>query len=567
MKRLTLIGIVCVVSIMLTTTWVLWIGAGVRPAIALSAGNTYHVNSTADTPDVDVGDGVCADIDGHCSLRAAIMQANYLTGPDTITLTAGVYLLTRSGDDDAAVLGDLDIVDNLAIQGAGSGATIVDGNGTKTGDRVFQILASSKETSLSGLTIRNGKKVANTFDEGGGLYWDGGGGHLHLNDVIIDGNTARYAGGLYLNYSSLGDTVEMDHVIVHANTATTGAAGGLGVNFGDFASFELKASQVYSNTAYEGGGVYFQSAIIQFGIQSVRIETTQIYSNTASLSAGFENHSGDTAIPVILENSHVYKNRAGYYGGGIGNYGVMSIISTTLEKNNANVRGGGLYDYEGGHVNIVQSTLSENYAQFGGGIYSELFIHNNAALSVINSTISGNTASRDGGGLYAVGGNTQILNATIANNHIIVPIGTFYTGLGGGIYITATAVVFALNTLIADNTRRYHIDTPVADDCYASVVSLNSLGYNLVETTTNCLINGTISGNIIGQDPMLGPLQNNGGTTYTQSPLPGSPAIDNGNACPPTDQRGHQRPVGPQCDIGAVEYYVLPHVYLPMMIK
>src|SRR5512137_1959945 len=94
-----------------------------------AAGNTYVVNSTADTPDADVGNPTCADASGHCTLRAAIMKANFVTGLDTITLPSGVYLLTRSGDDDVTVLGDLDIADDLTIQGAGSGATIVDGNG------------------------------------------------------------------------------------------------------------------------------------------------------------------------------------------------------------------------------------------------------------------------------------------------------------------------------------------------------------------------------------------------------------------------------------------------------
>ena len=123
-----------------------------------TAGHTYVVNSTADTPDADVGNPACADASGQCTLRAAIMQANFVTGLDTITLPSGVYLLTRSGDDDAAVLGDLDIADDLTIQGAGSGVTIVDGNGAVTGDRVFQIFSSAKETSLSGLTIRNGQE-------------------------------------------------------------------------------------------------------------------------------------------------------------------------------------------------------------------------------------------------------------------------------------------------------------------------------------------------------------------------------------------------------------------------
>ncbi len=94
------------------------------------------------------------------------------------------------------------------------------------------------------------------------------------------------------------------------------AAGGLGVNFGDFATFDLRASQVYSNTAYQGGGIYFQTATpLTFGLPSVRIENTSIYSNTASLSAGFENHSGSAAVPIELLNSNLHNNRAAGYGG------------------------------------------------------------------------------------------------------------------------------------------------------------------------------------------------------------------------------------------------------------
>jgi CSLREA domain-containing protein len=543
---------------------------------ATTAGSTYVVNSTADAPDADVGNSACADASGHCTLRAAIMQANFVTGLDTITLPSGVYLLTRSGDDDASVLGDLDIVDDLTIQGAGSSVTIVDGNGAAIGDRVFQILPTAKDTSLSGLTIRNGKKITNTFDEGGGLYWDGEGSHLRLHDVVFESNTARYGGGLYLNYSSAGDVVDMDHIIVHANTATTGAAGGLGVSFGDFAAFDLRNSQVYSNTAYEGGGIYFQGTP-PFGLLAARIATTEIYSNAASLSAGIENHSGNAAIPIVVLNSHVHNNHADYYGGAIGNYGTLVISNTSLDANSASTagvysattRGGGLYNYEGGQVDIVQSTLSGNLAASGGGIYSELFIHNSAALTLTNSTLSGNIASRDGGGLYANGGQVQLFNATIADNHVLVPLGTFYPGVGGGLYITATAVVTAQNLLLADNTHRNGADLPEPDDCFGL---LNSLGFNLIETTTHCTIIGTSTGNVTGQDPVLGPLQNNGGATQTRRLLPGSPAIDAGQtpfcsddvgAPIATDQRGFRRPIGPRCDIGAVE--VGPYVYLPLI--
>src|SRR5207248_11756751 len=72
-------------------------------------GGTYVVNSTADEPDADPADGVCGTASGDCTLRAAIMQANFTTGPNTITVPSGVYLITRVGYDDDGLVGDLDI--------------------------------------------------------------------------------------------------------------------------------------------------------------------------------------------------------------------------------------------------------------------------------------------------------------------------------------------------------------------------------------------------------------------------------------------------------------------------
>lgn len=545
-------------------------GIGGRSAVVLAAGNTYVVNSTADLPDADQGDGICLTASGTCTLRAAIMQANYLIGPDTITLPAGLYKLTRVGDDDIAVLGDLDITDDVTIQGAGSGVTIVDGNGVVTGDRVFQITASAKATSFNGLTIRNGKKDANAFDQGGGLYWDGAGSQLHFTNVVIENNASRYGGGLYLNYSTTGDTVSFDHVVVRGNSAAA-AAGGLAVNFGDGAGFAMLNSRVYNNKAYEGGGIYFQGTTT-YGLSSVSIENSQIYSNTASLSAGFENHSGDATVPIKVLNTDLYQNHADYYGGAIGNYGTLAVFTTTVDANSAVVRGGGIYNYEGGHLDINQSTLSDNLAQFGGGIYSELFIHNNAALTMTNSTLSGNTASRDGGGIYAVGGHISLFNTTIARNLVLVPTNVVYTGLGGGVYITATATVSVLDTLFGDNTHTYQALLPEQDDCFGTV---DSQGFNLIEQTTNCTISGITTGNITGLDPRLGPLQNYGGPTKTLAPYSGSPVIDAGqtpyctdvNGAPlSTDQRGIQRPLGAGCDIGSVESFPYS-LYLPDVKK
>ena len=97
------------------------------------------------------------------------------------------------------------------------------------------------------------------------------------------------------------------------------------------------------------------------------------------------------------------------------------------------------------------------------------------------------------------------------------------------------------------------------DDCDGSITSE---GYNLIEFITGCSVTGDTTGNIIGVDPMLGPLADNGGPTLTMEPLPGSPAIDAGSCSDQTrDQRGLPRPVDDPgapnvddgCDVGAVE--------------
>ena len=125
-----------------------------RPMVA----GTYTVNSTADLPDADPADGVCRTASNNCTLRAAIMQADF-AGPATIILPAGTYTLTRPGYDDDALVGDLDIKRDLIIQGAGSATTIVDGNGSVTHDRVFQVLSTVQNVTLSGMTIRNGESL------------------------------------------------------------------------------------------------------------------------------------------------------------------------------------------------------------------------------------------------------------------------------------------------------------------------------------------------------------------------------------------------------------------------
>jgi len=528
------------------------------------AGNMYVVDSTADTVDADVANPACADASDQCTLRAAIMQANFVTGLDTITLPSGVYLLTRSGNDDAALVGDLDIADDLTIQGVGAGATIIDGNGAVINDRVFHVLRSPvcvQSVSMSALTIRNGRAPTTTFEPGGGLYHVGsgcsGGSNLSLSDVVVEGNTAYDGGGLFVN----GTVFTLTRSIVRANTAFNG--GGLRA---DTSVPIIRDSQVYSNSATQwGGGLMFDQGGSFLPCLFGCLERTEIYSNTANSGGGLYNR--DSVSVLTLVDSYVHHNHARYDGGGIDNeYGGLLVISrTVLEANTADILGGGIRMEQvnrNGTASVQESTLSRNTAQYGGAIYAV-----GGTTTILNSTLSSNGASHDGGGIYAMDTARVLLyNATIASNRLNRPTGQIYPARGGGVFITTTAIITAQNTLIGDNARVSGLIQPVPDDCFVSpTTSLHSLGYNLVETTTNCFISGLTFGNV-NQDPKLGPLQNNGGSTPTQALMVGSPAIDAGHpsGCTysiygisyplMTDQRWFRRPIGTACDIGAFEH-------------
>src|SRR6187455_78931 len=97
-------------------------------AVASAQADTYTVDSTVDAVDATPGNGTCATAAGKCTLRAAVQEANAHAGADTITLPAGHYLLSATGaGEDLAATGDLDVTDELQVNGAGADTTIVDG--------------------------------------------------------------------------------------------------------------------------------------------------------------------------------------------------------------------------------------------------------------------------------------------------------------------------------------------------------------------------------------------------------------------------------------------------------
>ncbi len=308
-----------------------------------------------------------------------------------------------------------------------------------------------------------------------------------------------------------------------------------------------------NNSARDGGG-----AVNNGGVLIINGSTFTGSSTTfGTAEGGAVNSFTSSPGQLTITNSVITGNSAVGNGGGVhtGFSGTTAITNSTVSNNsdnNTTGSGGGLYfRADAGAVTISNSTINGNQtlgnsttAGNGGGIDVS------TVLNLTNSTVSGNMAGRNGGGIYASGVSTAIVtitSSTIVNNTATVD--------GGGVNRASTTnPVNFRNTIVANNT-----DDGTAPDVFGTVVSQ---GYNLVENTTGATITGDTTGNVTGQDPNLGALQNNGGLTFTHALLAGSPAIDRGNSFDlTTDQRGAPRPydnpsipnAADGADIGAFE--------------
>jgi hypothetical protein len=139
----------------------------VAGATSVAIGADYRVNSEEDFPHWHQGNGTCevAPGDARCTLRAAIMEANVHPGEDRIVIPAGTYTLSYKGsaDETAGAVGDLDVSDDLLIEGAGAAVTTLDGLGF---DRVLDIHGA--RVTVSGLSIQGGDSTKDA-EQGGAI--------------------------------------------------------------------------------------------------------------------------------------------------------------------------------------------------------------------------------------------------------------------------------------------------------------------------------------------------------------------------------------------------------------
>jgi CSLREA domain-containing protein len=308
------------------------LGLSIRPPDAAAATLTFQVTTTTDAPDVSPGDGICADASGQCTLRAAIQEADAQPSGSVITIVvpAGTFPLK---------LGVLSLTANtITIQGAGAGATTVDG---RNASQVFSIGPAATVT-LGQLAIINGNASL-----GGGI---GNAGTLTVTSSTVAASSATNGGGIY---NQQGGTLTLAGTTVSANVAGRDG-GGLANNGG---TVRLSLSTVSGNKAGLAGG-----GLVNF-FGTVSISQSTIAGNAAS----GPNSEG---------------------GGGIANGdGTLTVDKTTISGNSTNSGTGGSAIFNILTTSVANSTISGNMSP--GTSASVL---NSDTLTLSYDTIAANTA-------------------------------------------------------------------------------------------------------------------------------------------------------------------------------
>ncbi len=313
-----------------------------------------------------------------------------------------------------------------------------------------------------------------------------------------------------------------------------------------------------------GGGIYSNAGAVELDASTVLDNSSHITSDTGGDNGGGGVHSESGGVTLsssrVNGNSFTLGSSTGGDNGGGGIFAdgdqvtvVFSSIdgnALTLQNDTGGDDGGGGLASQGGDIGVAFSSISNNTGNItdnggddgGGAILDEGGdnVYLTSTFSGNSMTISGGGVDNGGGAIYSFG-DSLISNLTIAGNDTNAP---------GGALLNRGQARFK-DTIVAGN-----VATP-AGNC-AGTGTFASAGFNL-ESANSCVFNAT--GDLVNTDPLLGPVQNNGGPTPTQALSAGSPAVDAGDCTdlagqPLTiDQRGVARPqpAGGKCDIGAYE--------------
>jgi len=431
---------------------------------------TFHVTSRADA------------VTGG-TLRHAVIQANATPGGDTIVLPAGTFWLTVAGPgEDGAATGDLDILQNLTIKGAGRSQTIIDG--IALGDRVFDAHGVSliiKNATIRGgraqhgaavtmadgdLTLRNCRLIDNVAtgvdggDGRGGAVFQSGG-TLVVAGSKFSSNQARGSAGVSDGGFGRGGAIYLDTATATISKSTfskNGASGGAGTGAGTgglaaggaiFAitsSLDVSASTFSGNVATggagsdgadeggQGGGGYGGALNVQSG-STLAMRNTTLSNNTAQGGRGGNGPSQGIAaeargggvncsynVQATVEDCTLVGNQA--VGGHGGNGRASSTAS--LDAAGGVAYGGGFCLFINTRVSLLRATLRDNAAVGGKGGHAG------------PGGRGGSGGAGQGGGVWSASqadfGDTLTISGSTLKNNVAIggEAGAGDAGVGGG---------------------------------------------------------------------------------------------------------------------------------------
>lgn len=462
------------------------------------------------------GIGECSSWEDACDLQTAIGKL-----PDQIWVAAGTYIPTTTSNRTIS----FELESGLKIFGG------FPPDGGDWEDRDWEL----HPTILSGdLNGDDGEDFTN-YDENSYhvLTATDVNPLAKLDGFIITGGNADGAisestsngAGMY----SLRSSPRLNNLVFTGNSSINGC-GGL---------YNDQSSPMLINVTFSANRSIYQSP---GGMANVN------QSNPKLIDVEFINNEGsgmlnDNSIPTLTNVSFYGNWSEGSCGGMFNKNNSRPKLTDVLFLGNfADINGGGMCNF-GSSPDLNNVSFIENTAQNrGGGIYNN---SNTTDPTLTNVTFSGNSAE-NGGGMYNDFSSSTLINVTFFGNTA--------TAAGGGIYNWSPEAnpTDSINTILWGNTT---------DQIFVSGSTSPVVSYSVIQ-------DGYPGGkDIITDDPLLGPLADNGGFTMTHALRFGSAAIDTGICATgvTTDQRGVVRPIGSGCDIGAVEYQ--PMIFLPLMIR
>jgi hypothetical protein len=506
---------------------------------------------------------------GLGSLRAA---ADSAVAGDTIRFSPS--LIASGSDSIVLTSGEINFDTNrVVIKGlyTTTDTLFISGNNNS---RIF-LFYNTGEIVLDSLVLVNGNGIGiGGSGNGGAVYISNCSDTLFVKNSVISGNTTTgFGGGIYSYSISSPSSVNILNSTISGNLANLGGGGIYSISHYTSHSIIITNSNILGNivSSGEGGGIHSASNSFSSSCtSSVNITGSIISGNTASGQGGgiysrsrsFSSSSFSSSSSIIdINKSIISGNTTSGQGGGVysrayshsssSSSSTIYLKKSTISGNTSSGHGGGIYSIStspspnnsSSITDVKRSTISgnNNLSGHGGGVYS--YAISISDVSLISSTVSGNTTSGEGGGIFSASYNTAInvINSTISGNTA--------SYVGGGIYsasfLTSISSSITLkSSIIAENGNN-------SSGIYNSISpTIISNGYNIFSDTLSGTI-GSDSVNVTAAQLNLQPLTFNGGVTQTVMPGSGSIAIDHGN---PNDSSDAQNiPILGVRDVGAAE--------------